>query len=239
MSDLIIVVLIFIAIIAFFDYLEKKEKKKFKQKIEEDEQIDYENGIEIFKIDKNGIDYLESSYKDYQQNKENMIKKLFTPGMIINWQNAQWEVISTPEHRYEDNDRATKYEKRTNYYYVKVRYISKMTEQGGDFYNYGVISEISDSKFYDSDIHIENQVETKNELVKKIDEFLRIDENGSDGVLELKKELKLLKYEILNNEVDAKEIPKLVEKMKKFSHTTAPFASLLSAIIGLAQKFVN
>lgn len=238
MLDLIKLVLIFSILIAFFIYYKKEEKSQFEQKIEDDKQIDYESGIELIKVDKNGIDYLAATYKDYQQRKEYEIKKLFSPGMIINWMNARWEVISTPEYEYKINYSATKYEKRTNYYYVKVRYISKMTEQGGDFYNYGVISKISDSKFYDSDVHIENQVEIKNELVKKIDGFLRIDSTNDVEILELKKELKLIRYEVLNNEVDTKDIPKLVEKMKKFSQTSAPFASLLSAIIGLVQKLI-
>lgn len=64
-------------------------------------------------------------------------------------------------------------------------------------------------------------------------------DSKNNEILDLKKELRLLKYEILNNEVNNEEIPNLIEKMKKLSETAAPFASLLCAIIDLAQKVIK
>ncbi|AIS58826.1 hypothetical protein [Listeria ivanovii] len=216
----------------------EKSNKELERKIKEDEEIDYKNELELFKVDKNGIDYLVATCMVYQQNKERVIRSFFVPGNIINWNDVQWEVISTPEYEHEEKDGNTKYERIVNKYLVKVRYISKLNGKQEIINNYGIISEINDSKFYSSNLHIDNQVEVNKELIKKIDELLQMDSKNNE-ILDLKKELRLLKYEILNNEVNNEEIPNLIEKMKKLSETAAPFASLLCAIIDLAQKVIK
>lgn len=224
---------------AVFLWIRNGEKREFNEKKAKDRNFDYENkGIPLRKVDINGIDYFEAFHKDYQPNKSEAIKKLFVPGEVIRWSGAQWEVISTPNYKLVDERSNTKYERPTHYYSVKVRYISALDERSGDLYNYGIISEFNGSTFYNSDVTIENQVEIKNELLKTIDQFLQSD-SENEAIAELKRDLKLLKYEVQNNEVDTQNLPSLITKMKTVAQTTAPFASLLSAIIGLVQKFMN
>lgn len=145
----------------------EKSNKELERKIKEDEEIDYKNELELFKVDKNGIDYLVATCMVYQQNKERVIRSFFVPGNIINWNDVQWEVISTPEYEHEEKDGNTKYERIVNKYLVKVRYISKLNGKQEIINNYGIISEINDSKFYSSNLHIDNQVEVNKELIKK------------------------------------------------------------------------
>lgn len=223
-----------VAILYILNFIIKNEV--FRKKVQIDNKKDYTQ-IEMYKIDRAGVDYFVATYKDYEINKKNSIEQRFKPGNIIIWNEAQWEVISTPEYEYELDTNKDSIERRTNYYYVKVRYISKLKSFNNGIQNYGVIQEINGSNFYNSNINVSSYLENRAEFFDLIDKFLNIKRNDID-ISDVQRDLKLLKYEIEKNDINKDDFPNLVNKLKNIASTFAPFASLANSIISIVQKII-
>ncbi len=234
--DIFVVILILLLVIICFIWIKYEERKELIKKIEEDNTKDYTSGIELEKIDINGIDYLFATYKIYEENKKKSIEELFRPGKIIIWQDVKWEVISTLESSVEENPNKSSIEKIINYYYVKVRYISKYESKEKCINNYGVITKINGSIINYSNISISNDLDNEI-LFELIDEFLRLQNNNGE-ILDLKKELKLLRYEIKNDELDKDNLSSTIDKLKNIASTAVPFATLANQIIGILEKLL-
>jgi len=209
------------------------EQKKFKLKVEEDEQKNYEQ-VEMWKTELNGHDYLCSSYKDYEKNKERSLNNLFRPSAIITWQGVNWEVISTPQFEVQRDENVDLLERNTNYIYVKVRYISELDRNEKTVINYGNYSQINNSTIVGSDLHFQNDYTIYDLLINEIDKFIQ--EPSNDKVItQIKSELSLLKESINNGEkITFKN--SVVNRLGEIAKTVSPFASLAGAILNIISK---
>lgn len=209
------------------------EQKNFKQKVEEDERKNYDE-VELYKIEKNGHDYLVSNYKDYEKNKERSLNNLFRPGAIIKWQGVNWEVISTPQFEVEGEENASILEKNTNYIFVKVRYISELDKKENSVINYGNYSQINNSTIDGSNFKFQNDYTIYDLLISEIDKFIQ-EPTNNESITQLKYDLSSLKESLMNRE---KITPKktLVNRLGDIAKTASPFASLAGAILNIISK---
>lgn len=212
------------------------EKREFIRNKAIDDSKDYFNqGVDLKKKDENGIDYLYTIVKSYQENKRKYIEEVFQPNKIIDWNGACWKVVSTFEK--EEINKNNFIIKEYEYLYsVRVECIIKRESKDKNINNYGVITNINDSIVNNGNINISNDLDYE-KLFYLIDEFLKLKNNDVD-IVNLKRDLKLLKYEINDNEINKEELPNIIDKLKKFATTTVPFASLANQIIIFLQKFL-
>lgn len=234
--------LVFMAFVVFKIWDAGKKGREFQVKEQQDELEEYE-GVMIDKFEKEGNDYFISSYKDYQKKKERVLCNLFSPGSIIIWKEANWEVISTPNFSREKDDTITdQNEQYTNYIYVKVRYLSQLeaihqsidqsvTITGGTY------APIVNSKIENSDINIQTEITIYDLLEKYIDEFISIDTNNNVELDTIKQELTNIKNDIYN-EQNVNPDKSLMNKLSNVAKTAGPFASLASSLFSILSKFV-
>ena len=234
--------LLFVAFIALKIWNAGRQQREFQTKEQQDELLAYER-VNINKYEDQGNDYFISEYKDYQQKKARVLENLFSPGSIIVWKNANWEVVSTynlsreREHNITDPN-----EQYTNYIYVKVRYISQFDTVQPSIdksitINGGTYAPIINSKIKDSNIEIQTEITIYDLLEKHIDEFINLDTSNSIELDRIKQELAIIKNNINNGQ---KVVPNksLMDKLSGVAKLANPFASLASSLFNILSKFM-
>ena len=228
------IIVVGIVIIIFF-VLEYRAYKKNNKKVEEDDQIDYENSVEMYSEEEKGNDYFIAKCKSYQHNKRQVIEGLFRTGGIIMRCGVEWEVVSDCHETREVIEGETSFLNKVYdcTFKVRVRYMSSL--DGGNT----VIqqNDFSGATLIGSRIDIQQTANhcEYNEIEEKLEKIIYYS-SPDIKVQEAQKGLAALLEDAKNDNIELENVPKFIDKLKTIASLVAPLASLANSIIGILKN---